>query len=112
MGPRDPLPQVPRKRQQLWTVFKRSLEACSAIHEPWGVFLAGGPDPERAAVERTHRAAIAGACQQLRAAYRALLLDLLERIGHVGPDWTVSLEKVRENGFDPDAPAPDFDLYW
>ena len=111
-GPGISFSKVPREQKQLWTTFRWAIEAHNDIREPWGVFLAGGPDPARVDIEAKHREPLAAACDQLRAAYRVLLLDLLERIWDVGPDWTVSLEKVRENGFDPDAPAPDFDLYW
>lgn len=110
--PRICFTKVPREDQQLWTVFQRSIEAHNSIHGPWGYFLAGGPDPARATVEALHGPPIADACDQLRAAYRALLLDLLERIWDVGPDTAVSVDEVRAHGFDPDAPAPNFDLYW
>lgn len=76
------------------------------------MFLAGGPGPALAQVEATHRGTIEHACDQLRGAHRALLLDLLERIWEIGPDTTATLAQVREHGFDPDAPSPNFDLYW
>lgn len=111
-GPMINFSKVPREKQQLWTVFRWAIEAYTDIRQPWGVFLAGRPDPSRAEVEAQHRPPIAEACEALREAYRALLLDLLERIWDVGPGWSVSLDKLRENGFDPDAPPPNFDLYW
>lgn len=111
-GPWISFSKVPREKQQIWMTFKRAIEAYTDIRGPWGVFLAGGPDPAQAAVEANHRRPIEEGCDQLRGTYRALLLELLERIWDIGADWSVSLDKVRENGFDPDAPAPDFDLYW
>ena len=55
-----------------------------------------GPQPERAEVEAHHSPAIANRRRWLRAAYRALMLDLMERIWGIGPDLTASLDAVRE----------------
>lgn len=80
--------------------------------EPWGYFLAGGPTPKFAEVQAHHGPAINAADADLRAAYRALLLDLMHRIWGVAPDRSVPREALREHGFDPDTPEPNFDLYW
>lgn len=111
-GPGVSFSTVPREHAQLWTVFHDALAGYNSAHGPWGYFLAGKPEPQRAAVEAQHGPPIAKACAQLQAAYRALLLDLLERIWDVGPNWTASLEKVRQHGFDPDTPEPNSDRYW
>ncbi|MGO9960934.1 MAG: hypothetical protein ACLP50_33985 [Solirubrobacteraceae bacterium] len=111
-GPGIRLSQCPREHAQLWTVFERSVKHYNGIYLPWGHFLAGGPNPERAEVQARHGPAIEQAADRLRGACRALLLDLIERIWGIGPAQTVSRDAVKENGFDPDTPAPDFDLYW
>jgi hypothetical protein len=93
-------------------VFTRTLTYTTQVRAPWGHFLTGGPEPERAEVEARHGPVIESAITDLRAAYRQLLLDLLERIWDVGPDRTAARAVVEREGWDPDTPPRDFDLYW
>jgi len=109
-GPGISFSDCPKEQKQLWTVFERTVKYYDEIYEPWGVFLAGGPTPERAEVEARHGPAIEAAIGGLRAAYRALLLDLMERIWDIGPEDTASRAAVEKEGWDPDTPAPNVDL--
>ena len=110
-GPRLSPSRVPKEHAQLWSVFRWSVENYNRIHAPWGIFLMGGPTPERAEIEARHGPAIEAAIAALHSAYRDLMLELIERIWHIGADATVTREAVIENGFDPDVPEPDFDRF-
>jgi hypothetical protein len=55
---------------------------------------------------------VVAAIDQLKAAHRRLLVDLMERIWGIGPELTVRPEDLRDHGFDPDPELPDLDLYW
>jgi hypothetical protein len=111
-GPGIRVTECPAEHRMLWTVFERSVKCHNGIQEPWGHFLAGGPTPELAEVEADHAPAIETAAADLRRTYRVLMLDLIERIWGIAADRMVSRDAVRENGFDPDMPAPYLDLYW
>jgi hypothetical protein len=111
-GPEINYNDCPKEHRQLWTVFTRTLTYTNEVYAPWGYFLSGGPEPERAAVEARHGPAIEAAITELRTAYRQLLLDLLERIWDVGPESTATRAAVESQGWDPETPPPDFDLYW
>jgi hypothetical protein len=111
-GPGIRLSQCPKEHVQLWTVFTRTVTYYNQTYSPWGYFLVGGPEPERAEVEARHGPAIETAITDLRTAYRQLLLELMERIWDIGSEKTASRAAVEKEGWDPDAPAPNFDLYW
>jgi hypothetical protein len=111
-GPGIRLSDCPREKQQLWTVFTRTVTDYIETYAPWGHFLEGGPEPERAEVEARHGPPIEAAIADLRAAYRDLLLDLLERIWNIRADQVVPRAAVEKEGWDPETPDPNFDLYW
>jgi hypothetical protein len=110
-GPRLQLSRWPLERLQLGALFESSVRQHNMIHPPWGVLLVGRYMPERIDVEARHAPWIDATIAALRSALRDLMLDLMERIWEIGKDETVTREAVVDSGFDPDAPAPDFERY-
>ena len=92
-------------------MFDSAVKHCNEPREPWRYFIHGVPTPEYVELKAQHGPAIEAAEAALQTAYRALLLDLMQRLWGIGPDRRVSRDALREHGFDPDAPEPDFDLY-
>jgi hypothetical protein len=111
-GPGIRFSDCPPEHQQIWAIFAQTVKAHNTWREPWGRHLAGRPTSERAEVEAQHQLAIAAASEALSAAYRELLLDLMERIWGLDAERGVSAEDLKHEGFDPAPPEPDGDHYW
>jgi hypothetical protein len=102
----------PDEDDQLQPLFENTVRCFNSLYSPFFVFLAGRPPPDYQEVERRHRGRLREAENRLRAAYRELLLELMERVWELGPDRTVSEDELRSHDFDPDREEPDPDLYW
>jgi hypothetical protein len=97
---------------QLHALFRSAVRQFNRVHAPWVLSVAGRPAPEYEAIKRHHAPSLEAAVERLRDTYRALLLELMERIWGLGHERTVPRDALREHGFDPDTPEPDWDAYW
>lgn len=111
-GPALNFTRAAPEHRLLFSVFKAAVDVYNRERLPWGELLAGERPPEYAEVVARHHQEIAAGVDAVRAAYRALLLDLIERIWGVGPEASASREAVLKEGFDPAAAEPDWDRYW
>jgi hypothetical protein len=103
--------ECPPKHRLIWTVFESTVKQFNQSRSPWRHFIHGQPTSEYVELQTRHGRAIDAADIALQTAYRALLLDLMERMWGIGPEHRVSRDALREHGFDPDTPEPDFSLY-
>jgi hypothetical protein len=90
----------------------QALRLYNDLATPWGTFLIGAPSPDYVEIKAQHKPRLDAAIDQLRAAYRSLLLDLMQRIWGIGPDLAVPAGKLQVHGFDPGELPPDPDRYW
>ncbi len=111
-GPALNFTRADPEHRQLFDLFNVAVRNYNREPLPWGHLLAGTRAPEYAEVMAHHHQPIEASGEAVRAAYRSLLLDLMQRIWGVGPEASVSREALLQEGFDPDAPEPDWDRYW
>ena len=112
IGPPVNYARCPREHRMIWGTFMSALRLHNELVTPWGLILIGVPRPEYVEVKERHEPAVTATIDQLKAAYRTLLLDLMERIWGIGTDLAVAADELREHGFDPDEMPPDPDEYW
>jgi hypothetical protein len=79
-------------------------------HSPFTGFLEA--PPEVSDLFERHAAAIGLADRGLRHALTLLLVDLIIEVHMVSPGQTVTDDRLRSYGFDPDAPEPDPLDFW
>jgi hypothetical protein len=111
-GPALDFTRTHPEHRLLFRLFQAAVENYNRERLPWGRVLVGKRPPDYAEVISRHHQQIAAGVDAVRAAYRSLLLDLMERIWGVGPEASVFREALLQEGFDPDAPEPDWDRYW